>query len=302
MSILIYHRVLRDDDALNTWDVTAAQFDVQMRALATHFSTLPLSEAIDRLAAGDLPPRAACVTFDDGYADNPEVALPILVRHAIPATFFVATGYLNGERMWNDTVIEAIRRMPGAYLNLDDWGLGTLSLEGSVARRAVIQRVLPALKYLPSAERESRASRLAEQAGLARDSDLMMTIEHLRALQAANMEIGAHTITHPILANASSDEARREINDSGRYLADALRTPIRLFAYPNGRPKKDYGEQHVRMVREAGYSAAVSTSPGTAKAGSDVFQLPRFTPWDRTSTKFVLRLARNIVNGRAETV
>ena len=296
LSILIYHRVLSAHDGFNTWDVTANAFDLQMRALSERFSPLPLSEAVERLAAKSLPARAVCVTFDDGYADNAEAALPILLKYSVPATFFIATGYLDGGKMWNDTVIEAIRALAAPALDLSPWGLGELALGTIEARRAAIAVILPALKYLPGPEREARAAHLGEMAGILRQSNLMMREEQVRELHNAGMEIGSHTVTHPILLNTSPEIARREIVESARRLAEIVRQPIRLFAYPNGKPGQDYGPEHVRMVRDAGYAAAVATGWGVATARSDRFQLPRFTPWDRTPGRFMLRLIRNMGN------
>jgi peptidoglycan/xylan/chitin deacetylase (PgdA/CDA1 family) len=298
LSILIYHRVLARNDPLNNWDVTASVFEGHMRALGANFFPLPLAEAVARLANGTLPARAACVTFDDGYVDNVKVALPILRRHRIPAAFFIASGYLTGRRMWNDTVVEAVRSLASSPIDLPQWGLGTLTLDSDMARRAAIKRILPALKHLPAIERDARASHLANLAGIAPESDLMMREEHVRVLHAAGMEIGAHSVTHPILANTSNADAMREISDSGRHLSDIVGAPIKLFAYPNGKPGQDYGPEHVRMVREARYSAAVSTAWGVATNGADEFQLPRFTPWDRSPGKFTLRLLRNLMNTR----
>jgi len=65
---------------------------------------------------------------------------------------------------------------------------------------------------------------------------------------------------------------------------------VSLFAYPNGRPGVDYGVEHVRMVKDLGFEAAVSTAWGVCHSGSDRHQLPRFTPWDREIPRFVLRL------------
>jgi peptidoglycan/xylan/chitin deacetylase (PgdA/CDA1 family) len=296
LSVLIYHRVLVHDDPLNTWDVTAEVFEAQMRVVAENFVPLPLAEAVGRLAVGELPSRAACVTFDDGYRDNAEVALPILQRHGVPATFFVATGYLDGDCMWNDKIIEALRSMPGPILDLQAWGLPVLEIGDIQSRRRAIQQILPALKYRPSAEREACAEHLKMATAVPAASSLMMGEAHVRALRAAGMEIGAHSVTHPILANVAIDQARREIVESGQRLGEILREPIRLFAYPNGKPGQDYGPEHVRMVRDAGYSAAVSTAWGVAAAGVDPYQLPRFTPWDRTPGRFGLRLLRNMRN------
>ena len=296
LSILIYHRVLPTDDAFNTWDVTASEFELQMRALAEQFSPLPLSEAVERLAARSLPARAVCVTFDDGYADNAEVALPILRKHRVPATFFIATGYLDGGRMFNDTVTESIRAISKPTLDLASLGLGRLVLDTVEAKRAAIARILPVLKYLPAPEREAQAARLGELAGISPSSDLMMREAQVRELHAAGMEIGAHTVTHPILLNTAPEAARREIVESGRRLSEILREPVSLFAYPNGKPGVDYGPEHVQMVREAGFAAAVSTGWGVATERSDRFQLSRFTPWDRTPGRFALRLIRNMRN------
>jgi peptidoglycan/xylan/chitin deacetylase (PgdA/CDA1 family) len=295
LSILIYHRVLPADDGFNNWDVTAGEFESQMRALAEQFSPLPLSEAVERLAARSLPARAVCVTFDDGYADNAEVALPILRKHCVPATFFIATGYLDGGRMFNDTVTEAIRAIT-TPLDLASLGLGTFVLDTIDAKRAAIARILPVIKYLPAPEREAHAARLGEMAGISSRSDLMMREAQVLELHAAGMGIGAHTVTHPILLNTAPEAARREIMESGRRLAEILREPVRLFAYPNGKPGVDYGPEHVQMVRDAGFTAAVSTGWGVATEGSNRFQLPRFTPWDRTPRRFALLLIRNMRN------
>src|SRR5512143_3272728 len=91
LSILIYHRVLATSDPLNNWDPTAAQFDRQMQMLSAYFTPLLLADAIERMVAGRLPPRAVAVTFDDGYSDNVQAALPILLRHGVAATFFIAS-------------------------------------------------------------------------------------------------------------------------------------------------------------------------------------------------------------------
>jgi len=299
LSVLIYHRVLPVEDAFNNWDVTASEFELQMRALSEQFFPLPLGEAVERLATASLPARAVCVTFDDGYADNAEIALPILRKYRVPATFFIATGYLDGGRMWNDTVTEAIRAIAAPTLDLASLGLGTVALGSVAARRAVIAKLLPVLKYLPVPEREAWASRLADMAGIPGRSNLMMREEQVRELHGAGMEIGAHTVTHPILLNTAPDVARREIVESGHRLAEIVRQPVRLFAYPNGKPGVDYGPAHVAMVRDAGYAAAVSTGWGVATAQFDRFQLPRFTPWDRTPGRFALRLVRNMRNANS---
>ena len=293
LSILIYHRVLADRNALNNWDPTASEFDGQMRALARYFTPLPLAEAVERLDLDELPPRAVCVTFDDGYRDNVDVALPILRRYGIHATFFVATAYLNGGRMWNDTVVESIRGCITPELDLRSMGMDVFPLSDMGQRREAITRILAALKHRPGPAREAGAAQIAAMIGVSRSSDLMMRDDDLRTLRDEGMDIGAHTVTHPILTRVSPADARREINESRIRLGAILGRTISLFAYPNGKPGQDYAAEHVRMVREAGFSAAVSTAAGVAAEGSDLFQLPRFTPWDRKPAAFALRLLLN---------
>jgi hypothetical protein len=148
LSILIFHRVLPAPDPLFPDEVDARRFDQLLALLKTCFNIVPLSEGVRGLKSGKLPPRAACITFDDGYADNAEIALPLLQKHGVKATFFVATGFLDGGRMFNDSVIETVRRAPDA-LDLRPLGLGELDLSTVEQRRAAIPQLLGALKYLP---------------------------------------------------------------------------------------------------------------------------------------------------------
>src|SRR5262249_56576651 len=139
-----------------------AGIGAQMRRGRDWFTVLPLPEAIERLRTGALPSRAAAITFDDGYADNCTVAMPILSRLRLPATFFVATGFLDGGRMWNDTVIESVRRA-GDELDLSSLGLGHYSLPDATARRRAFAAILPALKYRGPHQPIAQASAGAER-------------------------------------------------------------------------------------------------------------------------------------------
>jgi peptidoglycan/xylan/chitin deacetylase (PgdA/CDA1 family) len=302
LSILVYHRVVAEPDPLAPDEVCAAEFDWQLDVLKRWFTVLPLEEAAASLSRGTLPVRSACVTFDDGYADNVTVALPVLLRRKVPATFFVATSFLDGGRMWNDSVIETVRRARGDTLDARFIGLDSLAISTPELRRRAIERLLEALKYLPLEERQRRVETLAGKVAAALPSDLMMTTEQLRRLRGSGMGIGAHTVTHPILANLDSKRASSEIRESKRRLEEITGGPVRVFAYPNGKPGRDYGREHVGMVRELGFEAAVSTAWGVARAASDPYQLPRFTPWDRTPGKFALRLLRNTFRMREERV
>ncbi|WP_038052675.1 polysaccharide deacetylase family protein [Thioalkalivibrio sp. ALJ1] len=293
LSILLYHQVLPEPDPLKPDDPDIATFDWQMDLLARHSSVLPLSEALERLKAGTLPPRATAITFDDGYADNRLHALPVLQRHGLPATFFIAAGYLNGGRMFNDTLIEAIRRAPDGELDLAKQGLGVHNLTDADSRKNAIRTIIREIKWLPRSEREETVHTVAEQIGADLPGDLMMTDEQVRELANAGMTIGGHTLSHPILAQEDEATAAREINEGRQRLQAITGQPVDLFAYPNGRPHQDYTARDVALVRNAGFRAAVSTSMGSGDTHSDRFQLPRFTPWSRNPAKFLAQLVRN---------
>ncbi len=299
LTIVIFHRVLAQPDPLFPEDVDTRRFDEICGWLATWYRVLPLDEAVRRLQQGVLPARALAITFDDGYADNHDLALPILCSHGLCATFFIATGFLDGGRMWNDTVVESLRRCKAPRLALGELGLpgvGELALETDAARRQAIDRVLAATKYLPPLARQAAVERIAERAGADLPDNLMMRSDQVRAMSDAGMQIGAHTVSHPILARLDDTQARAEVTLSKGQLEDLLGRPVTLFAYPNGKPGEDFSPRDAQVVQRAGFAAAVSTASGAARAGDGrMFQLPRFTPWDRQRWRFGLRLARNLL-------
>jgi peptidoglycan/xylan/chitin deacetylase (PgdA/CDA1 family) len=289
--IVTYHRVLLQPDPLLPDEPSAEEFSTLIDALRRTFNVLGLHEALTLMKARRLPARALCITFDDGYANNSEVALPILREHGVRATFFIATGFLNGGRMWNDSIIEAVRNAP-AGLDLEDLGLGKYALLDMQARRGAIAQLLGSLKYTEPGARARISALVAERAGVTPTSDLMMSDEQVRKLTRGGMDVGGHTVNHPILARLDGDIARREINESHDRLKQITGNTPLSFAYPNGRPGVDYGPEHVAMVREAGFECAVSTASGCATALTDAYQLPRIAPWGASAGAYILRAQR----------
>ena len=294
LSILIFHRVLIEPDALFPETPAAAEFEKRMRWVKEWFNVLPLAEAIDLLFVGRIPSRALAITFDDGYADNEALAAIILRRLGLTATVFVTTSFLDGGCMWNDRVIEAFRRCEAAQLDLCTLGLAAYSLDSTAARRAAIDAVLDGIKHLEPQERLRVTEAIVQAAGNRPSPQLMMRTEQVRNLRSLGMDVGAHTVTHPILTRLDAAAARDEVSRSKRELEAIVGAPIRLFAYPNGVPNLDYASEHAALVRECGFNAAVSTSWGAASMQSDRFQLPRFTPWDSTRPRFGARMLVNL--------
>lgn len=295
LSILIFHRVLARPDTIFEDEPDAPRFDALMGVVARAFRVMTLGEAAAHLAADSLPSRSLVITFDDGYADNAEIALPILRKHGLKASFFVSTGFLDGGRMWNDSIIECVRASTLEQLDLGEFGLGRMPASTAAERRALLGQLLPRIKYMTLAERERAIEKLMRVAKVAAlPDDLMMRSEQVRELHAAGMEIGGHTINHPILTTLSAVDAEREIAGGRERLQQLIAAPIEVFAYPNGKPGRDYDGSHVALLKRLGFKAAVSTAPGAATAGADPFQLPRYTPWGRSLPVWAARLAANL--------
>ncbi|CAH0217571.1 Poly-beta-1,6-N-acetyl-D-glucosamine N-deacetylase [Massilia sp. Bi118] len=295
LCILNYHRVLAQPDPLVGFEPHLAIFRWQMKLLADGFNVLPLSDAVDLLARGRLPARAVAITFDDGYRSVHDLALPVLREYMLPATVFVTSGFLDHGNMWNDRILEAVRRLPDGALDLGAHDAGSYQLNGLEARRHAVRQLTQTAKYLPPEGRAVLVAELERRAGGAAAPDVMLTSEMVRTMARSNIEIGAHTVSHPILTSLDDDSARREIVACKHELEAVTGAAVRLFAYPNGKEGRDFDQRHVAMAREAGYSAAFTTALGAASSGDDRFRLPRSLPWDSNPLLFSLRLLRWLV-------
>jgi peptidoglycan/xylan/chitin deacetylase (PgdA/CDA1 family) len=160
-------------------------------------------------------------------------------------------------------------------------------------KRAAIDRLIGGIKHLAGERRTEAVARVVESCKAALPDDLMLTHTQIRELRRAGMGIGAHTVTHPILAKSADAVARREIADSRDFLAGVVGERIGLFAYPNGKIDSDYTASHAAMAETLGFDAALATNWGVCTGASDIYQLPRFTPWDVARWRFGLRLLMN---------
>lgn len=261
--ILTYHRFGRGGDPLATPE---ADFDAHLRYLKEHYALVPLSRVAAHYAgAAELPARAACVTIDDGFADAYEIAFPLLRRHGVPATLFVITDFLDGRAwMWTDKLRHVALSAEGARLAAEVGGRSfDLRLAGRDTRIGAAGRVNSELKRLAPREREEAIERIADAHGV-RLPDLPpaefgpVTWAQARELDAGGVEIGSHTVSHPILTTTDDDELRRELRDSRARLEEELGRAVGLFCYPNGA----FDERVRRETASAGYACAVTTEPG----------------------------------------
>ncbi|MCC6250692.1 MAG: polysaccharide deacetylase family protein [Rubrivivax sp.] len=293
LSILAFHRVLKDPDPMYPDLLDERRFDALMGIVAKVFTVLAVGEAAQRLKSGSLPPRALCVTFDDGYADNATVAMPILRKYGVVGTFFVATGFLDGGTMFNDRLIHCVRYGRSDRMAFKQWGVPVQAITTMADRRLVADALIRRCKHLPQAEREAFVREIECRLGRSPVFPaLMLRSSQVVDLHRGGMEIGGHTVSHPILRSIPDAEAEAEIAAGRHALEKLIDAPVDVFAYPNGKLMQDYDARHVEMVRRLGFRAAVTTAAGTATAVSHMLELPRFTPWDRHNLLWMTRLLR----------
>jgi peptidoglycan/xylan/chitin deacetylase (PgdA/CDA1 family) len=287
--ILTYHRMLRQADEVID-DVHQLMFERQLSVLTKYFNVLPLNKAAKLLQQNALPPRSVCITFDDGYLDNYDVALPILKKWRMPATFFIATAYMGGLNMWNDVVIDAFKSTHLQHCDLTQFGLSEYLLYTPTQRKNAAYSVLGKWKYENVQKRDLLARQLSAKLEVSQLPRLMMNADEIRHLVRAGMEIGAHTVSHPILQKLDHAQAQKEIEDSKHILEEITGKSVNSFAYPNGRLDKDYSYVHVDMVKAAGFEVAVTTNWGKAERASAVHELPRLGFQEQQSLIFGLKM------------
>lgn len=250
-------------------------FERQLAVLDRLATVVPLGEAVDTLAAGgSLPPRAVALTFDDGYADWLDAAVPALDRRGMHGTFFLVSDILSGHRVaWWEDLAAAFDRTEVAHL---EWAGRTHDLSTPQARHATQEALKAELKLVDRATRVAAVGAIAERIAPSTPPapSLFLDWDGARALAATGHGIGSHTVTHPILAREDVDTQLAELVESRRALEDELGQTVDLLAYPNGN-KGDYDERTVEFAQRAGYRAAITTRAGLAGPDASPFEMRR---------------------------
>ena len=227
------------------------------------FDLVAMDEALRRLAGRARP--FATLTFDDGYRDLVERALPVLERHDAPFTAFVTTGFADrSARLWWLELEEAVRRLgrvrlarPGLSVDLQTVTVGQ--------KAAAFNQIYWTLRAGPEERLLDVVSELAAEAkvdGLKFVNDLCMTWGEIAALSRHRLAtIGAHTLRHRMLAKWPLEVAREEMAQSKSKIEARIETPVRHFAFPVGDPASA-GPREFALARELGFASAVTTRPG----------------------------------------
>lgn len=274
--VLLYHRV-NDEGNVVFSGVPTSVFAAQMRILAANWNVLPLQSLLEAARRGETPPRAAAITFDDGYRDNYEHAFPVLQALGLPATIFLAIAPLEGGgTLWHDRIFDAFERAEAPI----QFERASLPMASAGERRRAVLTVLDRLRRLAPAERDERiAAIVSAMVGTALPSTRrMLTWDEVRAMQNAGIEFGAHTVTHPILSRMPHEEAVAEIRCSKETIEARLGVPVRLFAFPNGR-REDYTPALLDALPALGFTGALTTEWGLNDRKTPPFELRRVGAW-----------------------
>ena len=257
----------------------ASVFHLQMAFVKRAYSVVALDELVGALERGvGLPPRALSITFDDGYADNHRLGLPVLRALGLPATVYVATGSVSGAApFWVGAVRALALSASGPVLRVP--GREPIALGPDADRGAVAKALARTLVPLPAPERAELLAATAEGAGIDLHTLLagtMVTWDEIRELHAAGWTIGAHTVTHSNVALADPDDAEREILGSRDALAAAIGAPVQHFCYPNTGGQHRYFSPEVgALLRRHGFRSATTSRPGALRPDADRLALPR---------------------------
>lgn len=292
LTTFTFHRILRRIDPIMVGEPDVALFAEILDWIDRQFQVLEPLDACQRLSSGQLPPRAAAITFDDGYRSNLEFGVPLLRRHRMSAAIFVASDFVRGGTMFNDRVIHAIAHSRIPMVSLDWLGPDPMPLDSDDARRNAAARVLNAVVYLPPAGRNERVAQLLEACGVAEPGQSMMNADEIRRCVSAGITIGGHTRSHPLLSRLAPRDALDEIGGGREELRAITGTDPLLFAYPNGRYGRDFSQAHCDIVKHCGFRFAFTTDIGWSSRRTDPFRLRRIAPWGTKRLRFGLQVLR----------
>ena len=290
--ILMYHRIA--DELVDHWGlaVSPTHFEEQLQVLRRTRHPFPLTDFVRNLKSGTLPSDAVALTFDDGYVDNLVAGKPRLAAADVPATVFLATGYLDrpGEFWWDELArlillegglqkIELVIRGETVHIELgtetpvrED---GTIRVASLRRRETALTPIWQSLRHLEDHERELAMAEIRSAFATSDDCTSRgraMTREEVRALATDGLvTIGAHTVTHPVLSKLGFNACSREVTESKLACEALIGAPVAGFAYPFG----DLDAKTREAVVAAGFAFACSTQHEPAVPGSDAFALPR---------------------------
>ena len=254
-------------------------FEHILLLLKRRFRVITLDGLVEHLVSGQpLDEDSVAITIDDGYANNFTLGLPVLEKLKIPATLFIATGYI-GTRLPlpMDKLDFLLRNTSHATLDWKPLGANSVLLDSDSARREVNGELGKILKGMPEPEMWGAFDELARilEVDLERSSADMLNWSQVRKIADAGIAIGSHGVSHVCMTRMPKEKARQELIDSKKCIEDKLGRPVRHFAFPNGMAE-DFNDELRAEVTRAGYRSTASVERGLNIPGiTDALNLKR---------------------------
>jgi peptidoglycan/xylan/chitin deacetylase (PgdA/CDA1 family)/CelD/BcsL family acetyltransferase involved in cellulose biosynthesis len=297
--ILFYHRVNDDRDPFFP-SMGTDLFEQQIRHLARYYKVVSLAEQLDHLNSGS-PGMVVSITLDDGYRDNYENVFPILRRYDLPATIFLATEAMDsGNCLWFDQLAHTLKTTSKEFIDLEIDIPRRFWLRTPAERLEANRGIFAAMRTLPDGERKECLQYVRRHLAVSEPEPrqrTMLSWDQVRLMKRNRIEFGGHTVTHPFLSKMTCEQARWEISECRRRIAEELQSPVECFAYPSGR-EEDFNEWNRDLIHEAGYRAAVTTIWGINERTTNLAELRRGGPWEASAAVFAYKLDwYQLVNG-----
>ncbi len=276
---LYYHRVNILEMDYNLLCVSPIKFRQQMLYLKRNYPIVRFEDDWTLLDAD-----AVVITFDDGYLDNLQYALPILEELEVPATIFVSTGTMDQtQELWWDELEQVLltgESFPCSFQLKDEEFDCQWNTSNFEYRKNCYMGMHYLMKnFISSEKREDWLAQLWRWRGLkktVRKGNFTVSAEDCKKLgESKIISIGAHTISHPSLAALSSEEQEREIQTSIDCLSRILGRSITLFSYPFGVPGVDFNENTIDICRRCGILKAASTESALWDMSVNPYKIPR---------------------------
>jgi peptidoglycan/xylan/chitin deacetylase (PgdA/CDA1 family) len=296
--VLNYHRIY--NDVLDTlfdeqvFGPSVEEFEQQILWLKEVASVLS-EEDLLRIVRDQkpLPRRSALITFDDGYKDNYELAVPILKKLAVPAIFFIPTQIVNERKLgWWDIISYLVKRTNRSYIKFNGC---EFSFNNDSERFSAIGKILKIMKTSKYETTKDLVEKLAESCRVempsqTMQSDQLMTWDEIKDSSRNGIAIGSHTVSHRVLAMIDPAEQKIELEESKAALEDHLGHPIHSLSYPVG-GYSSFTHETKSLAMAAGYTIAFSFNTGyNHHRISDPFNVKRIAPpqdWTVFQTTFM---------------
>ena len=274
-TVLTYHRICEQVPSFSypfdpeLLSATTAEFDWQMHYISQHFKAAKLIDLLRASRDGNpIPPRSIAVTFDDGFSDNYTQAFPVLKKHQVPATIFVVSDFIDKpEPIWFEVIANAFLQAPLGSISHAVCGFGLPSANDRSTRTTELAHALSSAKKVPNSQREEFIEYLKRTTWNSQSDSSWnqygraMTWEQLREMSKNGIDIGSHTVSHPILSQITEAQCAKELSDSRLTLLERLGESPPIIAYPEGR-SDSFPSGISGLASSAGYEFGVSYVPG----------------------------------------